>query len=334
CVVDSRSRRVESLWCACALAAVSSTFVYFLYSVPIEDLLNLKTLRNRFAWTGGEQRVIPPLDVDPTITEATVVDKGLHEMGRRWVWGSGGLGSSTADWVSSFLSPPPPPSTTTTSSSSFSLPSLSLTPLLPAFFPSLSSSPSLLPANPRLGQKGQGRQRNGQPLLVSNPVAPPLTFLLLSLPWLSGVLSLLFSRLRLLVGGVCSREMSEPSKVIHVRNVGHEITEALIQMHDVASAATALQYYTNLQPNIRGRNVYMQFSSHQELTTVDNSQGSKDQVGSKGGMKNQPPNNLISFVEVMIFPVPKKKVNLVKSRSMLPNTLPDETPDTFGKKTG
>ncbi|MQL81792.1 hypothetical protein Taro_014264 [Colocasia esculenta] len=49
-------------------------------------------------------------------------------------------------------------------------------------------------------------------------------------------------------------EMSEPSKVIHVYNVEHEKNQALIQMHDVASAATALQYFTNLQPNIRGRN--------------------------------------------------------------------------------
>ncbi|KMT19578.1 hypothetical protein BVRB_1g011950 [Beta vulgaris subsp. vulgaris] len=96
--------------------------------------------------------------------------------------------------------------------------------------------------------------------------------------------------------------MSEASKVIHVRNVGHEISEndllqlfqpfgvitklvmlraknqALVQMQDVPSAVNILQYYTNTQPTIRGRNVYIQFSSHQELTTMDqNSHGRGDE---------------------------------------------------------
>ncbi|KAG6399492.1 hypothetical protein SASPL_140973 [Salvia splendens] len=89
--------------------------------------------------------------------------------------------------------------------------------------------------------------------------------------------------------------MAEPSKVIHVRNVGHEIAEsdllqlfqpfgviaklvmlraknqALLQMQDVPSAVNALQFYSNVQPSIRGRNVYIQFSSHQELTIMDQS---------------------------------------------------------------
>ncbi|GLT32114.1 hypothetical protein SLA2020_068030 [Shorea laevis] len=96
--------------------------------------------------------------------------------------------------------------------------------------------------------------------------------------------------------------MAEPSKVIHVRNVGHEISEndllqlfqpfgvitklvmlraknqALLQMQDVPSAISALQFYANVQPTIRGRNVYVQFSSHQELTTMDqNSQARGDE---------------------------------------------------------
>ncbi|KNA18627.1 hypothetical protein SOVF_069010 isoform B [Spinacia oleracea] len=69
--------------------------------------------------------------------------------------------------------------------------------------------------------------------------------------------------------------MAEPSKVIHVRNVGHEISEndllqlfqpfgvitklvmlraknqALVQMQDVASAVSVLQCYTSTQPTIR-----------------------------------------------------------------------------------
>lgn len=87
--------------------------------------------------------------------------------------------------------------------------------------------------------------------------------------------------------------MTEPSKVIHVRNVGHEISEndllllfqpfgvitklvmlraknqALLQMQDVPSAVNAMQFFATVQPTIRGRNVYVQFSSHQELTTMD-----------------------------------------------------------------
>ncbi|KAJ6399117.1 hypothetical protein OIU77_019796 [Salix suchowensis] len=54
--------------------------------------------------------------------------------------------------------------------------------------------------------------------------------------------------------------------------------QALLQMQDVPSAINALQFYTNSQPNIRGRNVYVQFSSHQELTTMDqNTQGRGDE---------------------------------------------------------
>jgi polypyrimidine tract-binding protein 2 len=97
--------------------------------------------------------------------------------------------------------------------------------------------------------------------------------------------------------------MAESSKVVHVRNVGHEISEndllqlfqpfgvitklvmlraknqALLQMQDVSSAVSALQFFTNVQPTIRGRNVYVQFSSHQELTTIEqNIHGREDEV--------------------------------------------------------
>ncbi|GER39951.1 polypyrimidine tract-binding protein-like protein [Striga asiatica] len=68
--------------------------------------------------------------------------------------------------------------------------------------------------------------------------------------------------------------MAEPSKVIHVRNVGHEISEndllqlfqpyggvnklvmlraknqALVQMQDIPAAVNALQFYANVQPSI------------------------------------------------------------------------------------
>lgn len=112
--------------------------------------------------------------------------------------------------------------------------------------------------------------------------------------------------------------MSEPSKVIHVRNVGHEISEndllqlfqpfgviaklvmlraknqALVQMQDVPSAINVLQFYANVQPTIRGRNVYVQFSSHQELTTIDqNSHGRGD----------EPNRILLVTIHQMLYPI-------------------------------
>ncbi|KAL3841303.1 hypothetical protein ACJIZ3_025894 [Penstemon smallii] len=112
--------------------------------------------------------------------------------------------------------------------------------------------------------------------------------------------------------------MAEPSKVIHVRNVGHEISEndllqlfqpfgvitklvmlraknqALLQMQDVPSAVNALQFYTNVQPSIRGRNVYIQFSSHQELTTMDqNAQARGD----------EPNRILLVTIHHMLYPI-------------------------------
>lgn len=116
--------------------------------------------------------------------------------------------------------------------------------------------------------------------------------------------------------------MTEPSKVIHVRNVGLEIAEAdllqliqpfgvvskivmlraknqaLVQMHDVASAVSALQYYSTVQPSVRGRNVYLQFSSHQELTTAD-----QNAQGRKTDQDSQPNRILLVTIHHMIYPI-------------------------------
>ncbi|XP_024534074.1 polypyrimidine tract-binding protein homolog 3 isoform X2 [Selaginella moellendorffii] len=107
--------------------------------------------------------------------------------------------------------------------------------------------------------------------------------------------------------------MTEPSKVLHVRNVGQEITEsdllglvqpfgsvskmvllrtknqALLQMQDVNAAISAMQYYTSVQPSVRGRNVYIQFSSHQELTTSDQA----TQPRRPAGDQDQQPNRIL-----------------------------------------
>ncbi|XP_010533406.1 PREDICTED: polypyrimidine tract-binding protein homolog 3 isoform X5 [Tarenaya hassleriana] len=113
--------------------------------------------------------------------------------------------------------------------------------------------------------------------------------------------------------------MSEPSKVIHVRNVGHEISEndllqlfqpfgavtklvmlraknqALLQMQDVSAAVNALQFYTNVQPSIRGRNVYIQFSSHQELTTMEQN--------THHGRVDEPNRILLVTIHHMLYPI-------------------------------
>ncbi|KNA17164.1 hypothetical protein SOVF_082600 [Spinacia oleracea] len=124
--------------------------------------------------------------------------------------------------------------------------------------------------------------------------------------------------------------MSETSKVIHVRNVGHEITEndllqlvqpfgsvtklvmlrtknqALLQMQDMASAINLVDYYANVQPNVRGRNVYMQFSSHQELTT-DQTQGRKSDTD------GQPNRILLVSIHQVIYPMTVDVLNQVFS---------------------
>ncbi|EPS74228.1 hypothetical protein M569_00523 [Genlisea aurea] len=112
--------------------------------------------------------------------------------------------------------------------------------------------------------------------------------------------------------------MAEPSKVIHLRNVGHEIIEsdliqlfqpfgvvsklmmlraknqALLQMQDIPSAVNAMQYYANVQPIIRGRNVYVQFSSHQELMVMD--QASQARV-------DEPNRILLVTIHHMLYPI-------------------------------
>ncbi|XP_025806356.1 polypyrimidine tract-binding protein homolog 3 isoform X2 [Panicum hallii] len=115
--------------------------------------------------------------------------------------------------------------------------------------------------------------------------------------------------------------MAEPSKVIHIRNVGHEIAEsdllqllqpfglvskivmlraknqALLQMEDIHASVSALQYYSSVQPSVRGRNVYMQFSSHQELTTDQSSHGrNSDQ-------ESEPNRILLVTIHHMIYPI-------------------------------
>ncbi|KAJ4747723.1 Polypyrimidine tract-binding protein-like protein [Rhynchospora pubera] len=119
--------------------------------------------------------------------------------------------------------------------------------------------------------------------------------------------------------------MAEPSKVIHVRNVGQEITEAdllqlvrpfgtvtklvmirsknqaLLQLDELESAVSALEYYTTVQPHVRGRNIYLQFSSHQELTTTGDGEGNSHMRQSD---QELPPNRiLLVTIHHMTYPI-------------------------------
>uniref|UniRef100_A0A804Q0Z2 RRM domain-containing protein n=1 Tax=Zea mays TaxID=4577 RepID=A0A804Q0Z2_MAIZE len=87
--------------------------------------------------------------------------------------------------------------------------------------------------------------------------------------------------------------MSEPSKIVMLRAKN----QTLLQMEDIHASVSALQYYTSVQPSIRGRNVYMQFSSHQELTTDQSSHGrNSDQ-------ESEPNRILLVTIHHMIYPI-------------------------------
>ena len=47
--------------------------------------------------------------------------------------------------------------------------------------------------------------------------------------------------------------------------------QALLEMADISSAATMVNYYTDHPPQIRGRTVYVQFSNHEQLKTEQSS---------------------------------------------------------------
>ncbi|KAI3885733.1 hypothetical protein MKX03_027923 [Papaver bracteatum] len=94
--------------------------------------------------------------------------------------------------------------------------------------------------------------------------------------------------------------MAAPFEVVHVRNVGPEISvndlrefvqpfgvvtkvvilratnQALLQMEDVAGAVNLIQHFIDVQPSVRGRNIFFRLASLQEMTTMNrNGQGRK-----------------------------------------------------------
>lgn len=98
-----------------------------------------------------------------------------------------------------------------------------------------------------------------------------------------------------------------PSRVIHFRNVGPDVTQhdllvlatgfgaveqvlmlksknqALLQFTELNPSISFMQYYSTIQANIRGRNVYPQFSSHQELSSSSGVIPAHNTAGGGGG---------------------------------------------------
>lgn len=121
--------------------------------------------------------------------------------------------------------------------------------------------------------------------------------------------------------------MAEPSKVIHLRNVGSEVTEhdllslaqnfgvvakvvnirsknqALLQMQDLTSAANMIQYYSEVQPTIRGSRLYMQFSSHQELTSPPEHGGAGGAPRRQPDQEQQPNRILLVTIHNPLYPI-------------------------------
>ncbi|XP_045134722.1 polypyrimidine tract-binding protein 1-like isoform X18 [Portunus trituberculatus] len=129
-----------------------------------------------------------------------------------------------------------------------------------------------------------------------------------------------------------------PSRVIHIRNIPNEVTEAeivhlgipfgkvtnvlvlkgknqaFLEMSDEVSATTMVNYFTNCTAQLRGRAVYVQFSNHKELKTdqthsnaqnpsaqaaLQAAQALVNQSDTQGG-----PNTVLRvIVEHMIYPV-------------------------------
>ncbi|XP_063217009.1 polypyrimidine tract-binding protein 1 isoform X7 [Bacillus rossius redtenbacheri] len=87
------------------------------------------------------------------------------------------------------------------------------------------------------------------------------------------------------------KQTGKASKVIHIRNIPNEVTEAeiihlgipfgrvtnvlvlkgknqaFLEMADESAASTMVNYFTNCMAQLRGRAVYVQFSNHKELKT-------------------------------------------------------------------
>eukprot|EP00013_Stygamoeba_regulata_P013780 CAMPEP_0177684718 /NCGR_PEP_ID=MMETSP0447-20121125/32584_1 /TAXON_ID=0 /ORGANISM="Stygamoeba regulata, Strain BSH-02190019" /LENGTH=473 /DNA_ID=CAMNT_0019194591 /DNA_START=522 /DNA_END=1943 /DNA_ORIENTATION=- len=139
--------------------------------------------------------------------------------------------------------------------------------------------------------------------------------------------------------------MTAPSKVLHVRSLPSDCTEqeliniacpfgrvsgvlmlkgkgqAFVQMENEVCSTALVQYYNNVQANIRGRAIFFQYSSRDEISTPahSNTQSAPSAgVGGGGvGVGNNPeaPNTiLLVSVLNMVFPVGMDVLNRIFSK--------------------
>jgi hnRNP-L/PTB/hephaestus splicing factor len=140
-----------------------------------------------------------------------------------------------------------------------------------------------------------------------------------------------------------SNQTGKPSRVLHFRGVPSDTTEgeivqlglpfgrmtnlvlakkknqALLEMADVTSAATMVNYFTDHPPQIRGRTVYVQFSNHEQLKTESSSQNAGAQAALQAaqqlmGSMEEPKTVLRVIIEHMLYPVTIDVIKQIFSR--------------------
>lgn len=106
-----------------------------------------------------------------------------------------------------------------------------------------------------------------------------------------------------------SRNASGASPVVHIRQIPNEVTEAeivqlglpfgkvvnvlvlkgknqaFLEMNDEMSATTMVNYFQTCPANLRGKQVYVQFSNHKELKTDSTHPGATSLTGMQGNMQ-------------------------------------------------
>jgi polypyrimidine tract-binding protein 2 len=121
------------------------------------------------------------------------------------------------------------------------------------------------------------------------------------------------------------------SRVIHVRNLPHDCLEAeltlllapfgllhgvllmqgkgqaLVQFAAIESAMAALQYYEQVPALVRGREAYLQFSAHQQLTASSSAGGNASGGGGGGGASTSsigaPNHVLLVTIDNTVYPI-------------------------------
>ncbi|XP_057299760.1 polypyrimidine tract-binding protein 1-like [Hydractinia symbiolongicarpus] len=122
-------------------------------------------------------------------------------------------------------------------------------------------------------------------------------------------------------------EQQTPSKVIHIRQLPHDANEAevkalglpfgrvtnmllmknksqaFLELQDVDSAKTMINYYTYVSPTVRNTPVFLQFSQHQELRTNNQNRDVDQQNGGSADSGRQSGRVLKVIVSNIIYPV-------------------------------